>query len=37
MVMDVPVPPERAVALDHRIACEIATDAPARSLFGSFE
>ena len=38
VVMDVPVPPERAVErLDHRIAYEVAPDAPGRSLFGSFE
>jgi hypothetical protein len=38
VVMDVRVPPDQAVErLTHRIAYEIAPDAPGRSLFGSFE
>jgi hypothetical protein len=38
VVMDVPAPLQReVVALDHRIAYEVAPDAPGRSLFGSFE
>src|SRR5262245_20312124 len=38
VVMDVHVPHEREVdTLGHRIAYEIAADAPGRSLFGSFE
>ena len=38
VVMDVAVPTERDVAsLGHRIAYEVAPDAPVRSLIGSFE
>ena len=37
VVMDVVVPPERAVErLTHRIAYEIAPDAPGRAMIGSF-
>jgi hypothetical protein len=37
IVVDVRVPPEREVAaLGHRLAYEVAPDAPARSLIGSF-
>ena len=37
VVMDVMVPPDRAVAgLGHRISYEVAPDAPVRSLIGSF-
>jgi hypothetical protein len=38
VVVDVAVPPERDVAsLGHRIAYEVAPDAPVRSLIGSFD
>jgi len=38
VVMDVTVPPDRAVEdVSHRIAYEVAPDAPVRSLIGSFE
>ena len=38
VVMDVRVPSDQAVErLSHRIAYEVASDAPGRSLFGSFE
>ena len=37
VVMDVTVPPERAVdSLSHQITYEVAPDAPARALIGSF-
>jgi peptidase M23-like protein len=37
VVMDVTVPPDRAVeSLSHQITYEVAPDAPARSLIGSF-
>jgi hypothetical protein len=37
VVMDVAVPPERAVAaLSHRVSYDVAADAPSRSLLGSF-
>jgi hypothetical protein len=38
VIVDVPVPPERAVdALGHRIAYAVAPDAPLRSAIGSFQ